>query len=696
MTKLHTLTFEIGTEEIPAFDLHKATLALPQITEQALASARIPHGDIKVLTTPRRLIVMVDEVADMTEALDEVFRGPSVAIAFDDEGNPTKAAQGFARGKGVAVEDLQRRVEGDIEYVFATRSLPACDVAALLPEVLGDIISAISWPKSCRWGRTHEYFSRPVRWLVALLDEQVIPVEFAGLVASNETYGHRFLSPGPHKVPTAKDLPVVLESAYVVTSEQAREQAIRLGVAQAEQTWNAHAELPEKTLLEVTNLCEYPTVLVGTFDEEFLLVPEEIIVDAMLMHQRYFPLYDDNHTLTNHFILVSNGDPECASTIIDGNERVVRARLSDAKFFYEEDLKRSLDAYVDRLDEVVFQESLGTMREKTERVVKLAQHLALDAGLNEADSADVARAAYLAKADLVTNAVVEFTSVQGVMGSYYATASGETDQVAQAIADHYRPRFAGDELPESVVGCIVATADKLDTICGLFVVGQGPTGSSDPFALRRSAIGIIAMLEAGLRISLVDAINASLDTYQASGVEFDRQAIYDQIVEFFVTRTKVILRDGGISPDSVEAVLATGIVEPAVIIARARALEAAREQSPEVFDDLATAYARAHNLADAALGNMVDESLMDTDELALDKATNEAALSVERALSQDDYAAALQALASLRSPIDAFFEDVLIMDKDEALRNNRLRLLNRFVAVFAHVADFAKMTKASK
>ncbi|WP_251179327.1 glycine--tRNA ligase subunit beta [Adlercreutzia agrestimuris] len=696
MTKLHTLTFEIGTEEIPAFDLHKATLALPQITEQALESARIPHGEITVLTTPRRLIVMVSDVADTTEALDEVFRGPSVAIAFDSDGKPTKAAEGFARGKGVGVDALERRFEGDVEYVFATRSLPASDVAELLPEVLSSIISAISWPKSCRWGRTHEYFSRPVRWLVALLDEQVIPVEFAGLVASNETCGHRFLSPGPHTVSTAADLPAVLESAYVLTSEKAREEAIREGVACAEKTWNAHAELPEKTLLEVTNLCEYPTVLVGAFDEEFLLVPEEIIVDAMLMHQRYFPLYDDNHKLTNHFILVSNGNPECAETIIDGNERVVRARLSDAKFFYEEDLKRALDTYVDRLDEVVFQESLGTMRAKTDRVVGLAEHLAKDAGLDEADSADVARAAYLAKADLVTNAVVEFTSVQGIMGSYYATAAGETDQVAQAIADHYRPRFAGDDLPISLVGRIVATADKLDTICGLFVVGQGPTGSSDPFALRRSAIGIIAMLEAGLHVSLVDAVNASLDTYQASGVEFDRQAIYDQIIEFFVTRTKVILRDSGVSPDSVEAVLATGIVEPAVIIARARALEAARTQSAEVFDDLATAYARANNLADQTLGDVVDASLMDVDELALDKATNEAAVAVERALAEDNYAAALEALASLRTPIDTFFEDVLIMDKDEALRNNRLRLLNRFVAVFAHVADFAKMTKASK
>ncbi|WP_225749271.1 glycine--tRNA ligase subunit beta [Paraeggerthella sp. Marseille-Q4926] len=696
MSTLHTLAFEIGTEEIPAFDLHKATLQLEKLVPAALDEVRIPHGDVAIYTTPRRLIAMVSDVADTTEALDEVFRGPSAKIAFDADGNPTKAAAGFARGKGVDVEALERREENGVEYVFATRSVPARDVAELLPGVLEGVIGGISWPKSCRWGTTSEYFSRPVRWLVAMLDERVVPVSFAGLTAGNLTRGHRFLAPGPHEVATAANLLNVVEAAHVVTSEQAREQVIRVGVAQAEAQTGARAELPEKTLLEVTNLCEQPTVLVGTFDEEFLRVPEEIIVDAMLMHQRYFPLYDANDKLTNNFIVVSNGDPAHASTIIDGNERVVRARLSDAKFFYEEDLKRPLEAYVDRLDEVVFQETLGTMKAKTDRIVALAKHLACDARLSEADAADAERAAYLAKADLVTNAVVEFTSVQGVMGSYYAEAANESDQVARAIADHYRPRFSGDEPPASNVGKIVATADKLDTICGLFAVGQGPTGSSDPFALRRSAIGIVAMLEAGLPVSLAAAVDAALSTYQAAGVAFDRDAVRAEVSDFFVTRTKVMLRDGGCSPDAVDAVLATGVEEPAQIIARTRALEAARTNAPDAFDNLAIAYARANNLRDAKLGTDVDEALAADAERALLSATDEAAARVSEALAADDYAAALAALSALRAPIDAFFEDVMIMDEDQAVRENRLRLLNRFVAVFAHVADFGKMAKSAK
>ena len=696
MSSLHTLAFEIGTEEIPAFDLHRATLQLEKLVPEALDAVRIPHGDVAVYTTPRRLIAIVADVADETEALEEVFRGPSVKIAFDADGNPTKAATGFARGKGVGVDALERREENGVEYVFATKSIAARDVAELLPGVLEGVITGTSWPKSCRWGTTSEYFSRPVRWLVALLDERVIPVRFAGLTAGNLTRGHRFLAPGPHEVATAADLLGVVEAAHVVSSEQAREAVIREGVAQAEQRTGARAELPEKTLLEVVNLCEQPTVLVGTFDEEFLRVPEEIIVDSMLMHQRYFPLYDADGKLTNNFIVVSNGDPAHADTITGGNERVVRARLSDAKFFYEEDLKHPLETYVDRLDEVVFQETLGTMKEKADRIVALAKHLAADAQLSEADAADAERAAYLAKADLVTNAVVEFTSVQGVMGSYYAAACGESDQVARAIADHYRPRFSGDEPPASDVGRIVAMADKLDTVCGLFAVGQGPTGSSDPFALRRSAIGIVAMLEAGLPVSLAAAIDAALGTYQDAGIDFDRDAIRAEVADFFVTRTKVMLRDGGCSHDTMDAVLATGVEEPAQIIARTYVLEAERLGAPEAFDDLATAYARANNLRDADLGVEVDEALLSDAERALLAATDEAAACVKEALAVDHFGAALAALAALRAPIDAFFEDVLIMDDDLALRENRLRLLNRFVAVFAHVADFGKMAKGAK
>ncbi|MDO5792289.1 MAG: glycine--tRNA ligase subunit beta [Coriobacteriia bacterium] len=694
MADKHTLAFEIGVEEIPAFDLDSANKQLEKMVPAAFADARIPYDSIEIHSSPRRLIVMAYGVADATEALVEEYKGPAAKIAFDADGNPTKAAIGFARGKGLSPESLERREVNGTEYVFATKNIPATPVADLLPDVLAGFITAIKWPRSCRWAAYREYFVRPVRWIVAMLDDVVLPVSYAGAESSNFTMGHRVLAPGKHTVDTAANLLDVIRAAYVIPTQAERERIIREGVAAIEAETGFTADLPAKTLLEVVNLSEYPQPLVSTFDEEFLQVPEEIIVDAMLMHQRYFPLYDADGKLTNKFIIVSNGNPECAATIIDGNERVVRARLDDAKFFYEEDLKHPLESYIEKLDKVVFQESLGTVRQKAERLEKLACDLSADAQLDAADAADAKRAARLCKADLVTNAVIEFTSVQGVMGSYYAAASGETPQVAQAIGQHYQPRFAGDALPDTTVGKLVALADKLDTICGLFAVGQGPTGSSDPFALRRSAIGIVNMLEAGLPISLAAAIDESLASFADQGVAFDAAAVRAEVVDFFVTRTKVMLRDAGINADTIDAVLAAGVEEPAVISQRAHALEDARANDAETFDNLATAYARANNLRKPELGEDVDDALLTDPERALAGAVATAEQAVADALASDDFAAALSQLAALRAPIDGFFADVMVMDEDAALRDNRLRLLNRFVAVFANVADFGKMAKS--
>lgn len=694
MAEKHTLAFEIGVEEIPAFDLDSANKQLEKMVPAAFTDARIPFDSVEIHSSPRRLIVMAYGVADATEALVEEYKGPAAKIAFDADGNPTKAAIGFARGKGLTPENLERREVKGVEYVFATKNIPATPVADLLPDILAGFITAIKWPRSQRWAAYSEYFVRPVRWIVAMLDDVVLPVSFAGATSGNVTFGHRVLAPGAHTVDTAANLLDVVRAAFVIPTQSERERIIREGVAAIEAEMGFTAELPAKTLLEVVNLSEYPQPLVSTFDEEFLQVPEEIIVDAMLMHQRYFPLYDADHKLTNKFIIVSNGNPECAATIIDGNERVVRARLDDAKFFYEEDLKHPLEFYVNKLDKVVFQESLGTVKQKAERLVKLAGALAADAQLSEADAADLVRAAQLCKADLVTNAVIEFTSVQGVMGSYYAAASGETPQVAQAIGQHYQPRFAGDELPETTVGKLVALADKLDTICGLFSVGQGPTGSSDPFALRRSAIGIVNMLEAGVNISLAAAIDCSLAAFAEQGVQFDAATVRAEVVDFFVTRTKVMLRDAGVEADTIDAVLAAGVEEPAVIGQRAHALEDARANDAETFDNLATAYARANNLRKPELGSAVDEGLLTEPERPLAAAVAQAEGTVAAALEADSFAAALSELAALRAPIDGFFADVMVMDEDPALRDNRLRLLNRFVAVFANVADFGKMAKS--
>ena len=692
---LKTIAFEIGTEELPAFALHEATKQVKALTT-GQPGKLFDYDEVQVYSTPRRIILIITGVPEEIPAFDEEFRGPAVRIAYDVAGNPTKHAAGFARGKGVAVEDLIRKVDGAEEYVFAVKHTPAAKVADMLPGLLSKLITDISWPKSQRWGIHDETFSRPIRWLVALFGDEVVPVSFAGVESGRATRGHRFLAPGPFELANADELLPTMRANYVVPSEEEREASIRRQAARIAAELDLDVELPAKTMEEVVNLCEYPTVMVGTFDEKFLEVPKEITVDAMLVHQRYFPLFYKDGRLANKFLITSNGDPAFEANIIDGNQRVVAARLYDAKFFYDEDRRFPLESYVEKLDQVVFQESLGTVKQKAERISAAAASLAHEAGLNALEVADAKRAAYLAKADLVTGAVVEFTSVQGIMGSYYAKCSGENARVAQAIADHYRPRFSGDDLPESNVGKMVAIADKLDTICGLFAVNQGPTGSSDPFALRRSAIGILAMLDSGVKVDLVPAIDASLEAFAAQGIQFDKKKVAATVLEFFITRAKVALKDAGYRVDTIEAVLAAGVKEPMELYARVRALDGARSNDPETFDDLAIAFARANNLRDASVGTAWNEKLFTPVEMQLAVAIRLADMSVESALAADDYAGALKELASLRKPIDAFFDGVKVVDDDEAIRTNRMRLLNAFVAAFAHVADFGKMAKAGK
>lgn len=689
MTQTQTLAFEIGTEEIPAFDLANAEKQLHTLVPHLLNEQGIPHGNVAIYCSPRRLIVVVRDIPQATEEKHEEHKGPKAEIAFDSQGNPTKAAEGFARGKGLSAANLEVRSVDGVEYVFAATFTPSVAVVSLLPSVLDGIVRGISWPKSQRWGSEHELFSRPIRWMVALFGSEVIDYRFADVQAGRLTRGHRFLAPGPFEVAGADELISTLEGAFVVPTQQQREALIREGVQAFEAQTGYVSELPAKTLLEVVNLSEYPTVLLGTFDEEFLAVPEEIIVDAMLMHQRYFPLYDHQHRLTNRFLVVSNGNPACAATIIDGNERVVRARLFDAKFFYDEDLKLPLEAYVERLKEVVFQEKLGTMLDKTVRIEALVSHLAQDAQLAGEEAQVASRAAHLCKADLVTSAVVEFTSVQGVMGGYYARACGEGEEVARAIEEHYHPRFAGDEPPHTTAGKLVALGDKLDTICGLFAIDQAPTGSSDPFSLRRSAIGIIAMLKAGLPVSLERAIEVALDSF--AFLAFDRVDVKRAVLDFFITRTKVMLKDEGCKPDSIDAVLDSGVVEPYDIGLRTAALEAMRAEQPETMENLAIAFARANNLRDAAAGKELVASQLSEPESALAHTIDQVAATLDEALQNRAYDQALRALAALREPIDIFFDQVLIMDEDPVKRANRLALLNRFVALFEPVANFEKL-----
>ena len=687
---------EIGTEEMPSAPLINASKQLPKLVLKMLDEAGLAHGEVRVVSSPRRLAAIVADVACATEAIHDVKRGPKAQIAFDADGNPTKAAEGFARKCGVDASALTRNVAEDgNEYVFAEKNVPSEPAMPILSALGHDVIAAIEWPnyRSQRWGSEHETFVRPVRWICALLGEEVVPVSYADVKSGNTTRGHRVLAPGEHVVADPSCYERVLEDSFVLSSDR-REAAIREGIAAIEaERPGSHVDTPARIFDEVVNLCEWPTVLVGKFDEEFLRVPQEIICESMLSNQRYFPIFDAEGKLTREFVIVSNADPKVSDTVVAGNERVVRPRLDDAKFFFDEDLKRPMEEFVQRLGIVTFQEKLGTTLQKVQRMEKLAAAVARGAGEDEQGVELAVRAAHLAKADLVSQAVVEFTNQQGVMGGYYAEAAGEAPEVCAAIREHYRPRFAGDELPSGVCGKCVAVADKLDTCCGIFAIDEPPTGSSDPYAVRRAAIGIIAMLRTLPSVSLKGLISESLAAYAEQGLEFDLEAVAQKVEQFFAGRLKSIAKDEGVRLDSIEAVSAVGVIDPAEFIARARALDSARAEQPELFEALAGAFTRAHNLADASLGCDVDTSMLGDSELALLSACEEGEEKVASALAQKNFDAACSALAALKEPIDRFFDDVLVMDEHDDVRENRLRLLNRFASVFSGVADVSALSR---
>lgn len=687
--------FELGVEEMPSAPLNNAVKQLKTLISKGLDDAGLAHGDVRIISSPRRLAALVLDVAEATEEIHSVLRGPSAKIAFDAEGNPTKAAEGFARKNGMTAAELVRREDADgTEYVFAEQNTPSEPAVPILTRVCEDLIPAIQWPnyRSQRWGSEHATFVRPVRWICCLFGEEVVPVSFADVKSGSTTRGHRVLSPGEHVVSSAASYEQVLEAAHVLSAER-REEVIRAGIARVEDELGVRVDTPTKIFDEVVNLCEWPTVLVGHFDEEFLAVPSEIICESMLSNQRYFPTYDAEGKLTRAFVVVSNADPAVSETVVDGNERVVRARLYDAKFFYDEDLKIDLEEFRARLANVGFQKKLGTVLQKSDRMEDLALAIANEAHLGAHAASDAQRAAHLAKADLVSSAVVEFTSQQGVMGGYYATAAGEEPAVAAAIRDHYRPRFAGDELPEGIAGCVVAVADKLDTIAGMFAIGEPPTGSKDPFALRRSAIGVLNILRDRLGCGYEAIVEAALDGYLEQGLAFDKDEVEASVCAFIKGRMEQMVRDEKVSADTVAAVSAGSVTVPAQYFQLAHALEDARANDREAFDNLATAYVRAAHLADAVLGSEVDSALMGDAERVLLEATDAAQANVDVARSAKDFTAVIAALAALREPIDAFFDEVMVMDEDEALRANRLRLLNRFESVFAGIANIGEMAR---
>jgi glycyl-tRNA synthetase beta chain len=684
------LLLEIGVEEVPSAPLYDAVTQLKTRAAATFDGARLSYGEITSHGSPRRLALLVTGLAERQDDLSMRVKGPAVSAAFDADGNPTKAAEGFARSRGLAVSDLVReRTEGG-EYVFALVEESGKPAEEILPGLLAQLIGDLDWAKSMKWGSGSTRFIRPVRWLVALFGSIVVPVRFAGVEAGRTTLGHRFLG-GPTDIPYAGAYLETLCQARVLADAEERAEVIRTALDKAGAALDARPVVPEKTFAEVVNLVEYPTVGVGRFDDAFLAVPREIVEEAMESHQRYFPLEAADGSLLPRFAVVHNGDPARTEAIIAGHERVIRARLADAAFFYREDLSRPLESYVHDLDAIVFHEKLGSLGAKVGRVESLTKALAsaVDAPADEA--AYAVRAAHLAKADLVTHAVIEFTSLQGVMGYRYAEAAGESAVVAEAIVDHYRPKFAGDVLPRSLAGKLVSIADKLDTTVGIFAIGQGPTGSADPYALRRSAIGILTMIIDGdVRLDLDEAIAAALAGYSTVVPGLDPNAVGAVVKTFFDGRLAVMLRDRGFEHDEIEAVMAVASADPADTVHRVRAFAGFRRS--DAGRDLSVAFKRVANLADPAVGDAPDHAMMGEEEAALADAVEVAYERVNALMTVDrDYEAALSALADLRGAVDVFFESVLVMDPDPALRTNRLALLNRLRGLFVDFDDFGKL-----
>lgn len=678
------LLLEIGTEEIPARFLPGINIQLRELAQNKLQTNNIPYENIKIYSTPRRMTLIVEGLAahqpdSMLEA-----KGPALNIARSADGEYSKAAQGFARSQKVELSDLIER-DG---YIYASKKLIGRPVVELLPTLLSEIIHALNFPKNMRWADYEVRFVRPIHWIVALLNEQVIPVEITDIHSSNFTYGHRFLSQGKIVLNHANEYAAKLREHFVIVDQDERKKIIVEQIQATAVANNATPKIDEELLEEVIYLVEYPTALCGKFDEEFLALPKEAVITPMKEHQRYFPLFDDKGNLLPKFITVRNGNDRNLDVIAHGNARVLRARLSDANFFFTEDRKIKLEVRLQKLKTVVFQDGLGTMYDKVERIQNLAVKFAQIAGYS--DTAIVERTAHLAKADLATGMVYEFTELQGIMGREYAKLEGEPELVYEGIFEHYLPRFAGDMLPSTPTGLFVGLADKIDNIVATFSRGLIPTGSQDPYALRRQALGIVNILaNSQYNLSLDKVLLAGCEALNISG---DKQtALVKQISEFFNLRVKNMLMEQGLRYDLVDAILAMQLTDMKDVLARAKAIKEFAQT--EEFAATVQAFVRVSNLSK----NVAEVQAINQDKLveAAEKDLYAAFVAKQEAINanmeQGDYLQALQLIAALVAPINHFFEKVMVMDKDESIKNNRLALLVNIRECVLKIVDFTKV-----
>ena len=725
---------EIGTEELPPKALKTLATSFADNVEAELNQAGLTFDKIEWFAAPRRLAVKVLNLATQQPSKEIEKRGPAVSAAFDAEGKPTKAAEGWARGCGITVEQAERIATDKGEWLVHRAKIEGQPTKNLLNDIVANALAKLPIPKPMRWADKTVQFIRPVHTVTMLLGDELIKGEILGVASARTIRGHRFLGEKEFEIQHADQYPQLLREKGSVVADFNERKAEILVKSQAKSTaLGGVADIEESLLEEVTSLVEYPNVLAAKFEERFLAVPAEALVYTMKGDQKYFPIYDKDGQLLPHFIFVSNINPEDPTAIIEGNEKVVRPRLTDAEFFFKTDLKQKLVDRLPRLETVLFQQQLGTLKDKTDRIEQLAGEIAKQIG---ADEAKAKRAGLLSKCDLMTNMVFEFTDTQGVMGMHYARHDGEDEEVAVALNEQYMPRFAGDELPKSLVASAVALADKFDTLTGIFGIGQAPKGSADPFALRRAALGALRIIvEKNLPLDLEQLINFSIDTYlekefkskqytQTNGSRYitmtsqsfgwnpeftnfvkkwekvpgkpvipiyrSRKELINDLTDFMLGRFRAWYQDEGIAVDVIQAVLARRPTRPADFDARVRAVSHFR--TLDSAEALAAANKRVSNIlakADAAIGEINLTACLEPAEKALAEAVLALRTEVQPLIAQGDYTAVLDKLANLRAPVDSFFDNVMVNAEDPALRQNRLAILNTLQGLFLQVADIS-------
>lgn len=681
------LLFEVGVEELPSRFVSSTLQQIKNNLIKMLGENRIEFNEINTYGTPRRLTFIVKGISERQSNLEEEVKGPSKKIALDADGNFTKPTLGFMKSKGIKEEDVVFKTVGKDEYIFGTIRQEGKETSEVLKNILPEAVKSVTFPKAMRWGGKNMRFARPIRWMVTLLNDNVLEFDLEGIQSSNITKGHRFLGQSEFEVNSLEDYLNKLEENYVILDQDRRKEMIKTQCIEVANSLGGEVEFDEDLLEEVTHLVEYPTAFYGEFNEDYAKLPKEVVTTPMQQHQRYFPVVKDGKLLPN-FIAVRNGNDYRIDKVKAGNEKVLVARLEDALFFYKEDTKKDLESYTEKLKSVVFQAKLGTVYDKSLRIEKLSSNI-IDLLKLNSDKEDTIRAAKLCKADLVTGMVFEFTELQGIMGREYAKVSGENEAVSEAIFEHYLPRFAGDMLPKTNTGIVLSIADKLDSICGFFAIGIQPTGSQDPYALRRQALGILNILmDSKIDVNLEKLVELGLENY--SNLEFNKDEVTNDIMEFFKERIKNLFRDLGIRYDIIDAVLSSELND--ISDMHLRAVELNNWLDKDELVEMLTAFNRVSTLAQKSESDKVNKDLLKEEvEINLYKEFINTKEKVNDLLNGKKYSEALDAFASLRPSIDSMFDSVMIMDKDEAIKNNRLGLLKQIYDTMLSICDLSKI-----